>query len=146
MGLHYAITCNEFVSRIRPEEVEPATSGSFLGSWRVRDQMAACQNWPKTELPNDYFEPFQLDAPAVLVSGEADATGSRGRWGKEVASFMPNAVHVIVPGGGHTPDNDLHAPHPARLVPVRHYEGPGHQLHGQAAAAGFQAAHPANKM
>lgn len=106
MGLHYAITCNEFVSRIRPEEVEPATRGSFLGSWRVRDQMAACQNWPKTELPNDYFEPFRLDAPAVLVSGEADATGSRGRWGKEVASFMPNAVHVIVPGGGHTPDND----------------------------------------
>jgi len=106
MGLHYAITCNEFVSRIRPEEVEPATNGSFLGSWRVRDQMAACRNWPKTELPNDYFEPFRLDAPAVLVSGEADATGSRGRWGKEVASFMPNAVHVIVPGGGHTPDND----------------------------------------
>jgi pimeloyl-ACP methyl ester carboxylesterase len=106
MGLYYAITCNEFVSRIRPEEVEPATRGSFLGSWRVRDQMAACQDWPKTELPNDYFKPFRLDAPAVLVSGEADATGSGGRWGKEVASFMPNAVHVIVPGAGHTPDND----------------------------------------
>jgi pimeloyl-ACP methyl ester carboxylesterase len=106
MGLHYAITCNEFVSRIRPEEVEPATRGSFLGSWRVRDQMAACQDWPKTELPADYFEPFRLDVPAVLVSGEADATGAGGRWGKEVASFMPNAVHVIVPGGGHTSDND----------------------------------------
>jgi pimeloyl-ACP methyl ester carboxylesterase len=106
MGLHYAITCNEFVSRIRPEEVEPATRGSFLGSWRVRDQMAACHDWPKTELPDDYFKPFRLDTPAVLVSGEADATGSNGRWGKEVASFMPNAVHVIVPGAGHTPDND----------------------------------------
>jgi pimeloyl-ACP methyl ester carboxylesterase len=106
MGLHYAITCNEFVSRIRPQEVEPATRGSFLGSWRVRDQMAACQDWPKTELPNDYFKPFRLDTPALLVSGEADATGSGGRWGKEVASFMPNAVHVMVPGAGHTPDND----------------------------------------
>ncbi len=105
-GLHYAITCNEFVSRIRPEEVEPATQGSFLGSWRVRDQMAACQGWPKTELPSDYFKPFQLDVPALLVSGEADATGSNGRWGKEVASFMPNAIHVIVPGGAHTPEND----------------------------------------
>jgi len=37
MGLHYAITCNEFVSRIRPEEVEPATRGKFLDSCRVRD-------------------------------------------------------------------------------------------------------------
>jgi hypothetical protein len=49
--------------------------------------MAACQDWPKTELPNDYFKPFRLDAPAVLVSGEADATGLGERWGKEVASF-----------------------------------------------------------
>ena len=106
LGLHYAITCNEFVSRIRPEDVEPATRGSFLGAWRVRDQMAACRDWPKTELPAGYFEPFRLDTPALLVSGEADATGSNGRWGKEVASFMPNAVHVIVPGAGHTPDNE----------------------------------------
>jgi len=106
MGLHYAITCNEFVSRIRSEDVEPATHGKFLGSWRVRDQMAACQDWPKSKLPDDYFKPFRLNTPALLVSGEADATGSNGRWGKEVASFMPNAVHVMVPGAGHTPDND----------------------------------------
>ena len=106
MGLHYAITCNEFVSRIRPEEIEPATRGSFLGSWRVRDQIAACSDWPKTELPGDYFEPFRTDVPALLVSGETDATGSNGRWGKEVATFMPNALHVIVPGGGHTPENE----------------------------------------
>src|SRR4030095_1957325 len=40
LGLHYCITCNEFVSRINPEEIEPATRGSYLGSWRVRGQMA----------------------------------------------------------------------------------------------------------
>lgn len=106
MGLHYAITCNEFVSRIRPEEVEPATRESFLGAWRVKDQMAACADWPKTELPADYFAPFQIDVPAVLVSGETDATGPNGKWGKEAASFMPNAVHLIVAGGGHTPDSE----------------------------------------
>src|SRR5262249_7030651 len=47
MGLHYAVTCNEFVDRIRAEEVEPATRGSYLGSWRVKNQMAACKEWPK---------------------------------------------------------------------------------------------------
>src|SRR6266513_13637 len=35
MGLHYCITCNEFVRRIHPEEIEPATRASFLGSWRA---------------------------------------------------------------------------------------------------------------
>src|SRR3954466_9905553 len=52
MGLHYCITCNEFVRRIKPDEIDEAIAGSFLGSWRVRDQMAACQEWPNTELPS----------------------------------------------------------------------------------------------
>jgi pimeloyl-ACP methyl ester carboxylesterase len=60
----------------------------------------------ENQVSNDHFKPFRLNTPAVLVSGEAGATRSNGRWGKEVASFMPNAVHVIVPGAGHTPDND----------------------------------------
>jgi pimeloyl-ACP methyl ester carboxylesterase len=104
MGLHYCITCNEFVRRIRPEDIEPATRGSFLGSWRVRDQMAACKDWPKTELPADYFQPFRLETPAVLVSGGNDSA-SPPNWGEEVKSFMPNAIHLVVPGGAHTPEN-----------------------------------------
>lgn len=104
MGLHYSITCNEFVRRIRSEDVEPVTRGSFLGTWRVRDQMAACENWPKTDLPADYFEPFRLEVPAVLVSGDTDPA-SPPKWGEEVKSFMPNAIHLIVPGDAHTPEN-----------------------------------------
>jgi pimeloyl-ACP methyl ester carboxylesterase len=104
MGLHYCITCNEFVRRIKPEEIEPATQGSFLGSWRVRDQMAACKDWPKTELPADYFQPFRLETPAVLVSGGNDSA-SPPNWGEEVKSFMPNAIHLVVRGGAHTPEN-----------------------------------------
>ena len=73
MGLSYTITCNEFVSRIKPDEIEPATRGSYLGAWRVRDQMAACKYWPKTELPANYFEPFRLETPIVLVSGSEDS-------------------------------------------------------------------------
>ncbi len=104
MGLHYCITCNEFVSRIRPEEIEPATKRTFLGSWRVRDQMAACKEWPKTNLPSDYFEPFRLEMPAVLVSGAADPA-SPPNWGEEVKKFIPNAINLVIPGGAHTPEN-----------------------------------------
>jgi pimeloyl-ACP methyl ester carboxylesterase len=104
MGLHYCITCNEFVSRIKPDEIDQATAGTFLGSWRVRDQMAACKDWPKTELPADYFEPFSLDTPTILVSGAADSA-SPPNWGEEAKSYMPNAIHVVVPGGAHTPEN-----------------------------------------
>jgi pimeloyl-ACP methyl ester carboxylesterase len=104
MGLHYCITCNEFVSRIRPDEVESATRGTYLGSWRVRDQMAACKDWPKSELPADYFESFRLEMPIVLVSGSEDSACPP-KWGEEAKSFMPNAIHVVVFGGAHTPEN-----------------------------------------
>ena len=66
--------------------------------------MAACKEWPKTELPADYFEPFRLDTPAVLVSGAADPA-SQPEWGDEVKSIMPNSIHLIVPGAAHTPEN-----------------------------------------
>jgi pimeloyl-ACP methyl ester carboxylesterase len=105
LGLNYAITCNEFVNRIRPDEIEPATRGNFPGAWRVNDQTAACASWPKTSLSADYLEPFRSDVPAVLVSGDSDPA-SRPHWGDEVKSVMSNAVHLVVPGGGHTPDND----------------------------------------
>ncbi len=104
-GLHYAITCNEFVDRIRPEEVESATRGSYFGSWRVKAQMEVCKAWPKTELPGDYFKPFRSNVPALLISGDTDPVAPP-RWGEEVKSFMPNAIHLVVAGGGHTPDND----------------------------------------
>lgn len=104
MGLHYAITCNEFVARINPKEVEPATRRSYLGPWRVRAQMAACNEWPKTNLPADYFQSFRSDVPTVLISGEVDPVDPP-LWGEEVKSFLSNSVHLVVPGAGHTPDN-----------------------------------------
>jgi pimeloyl-ACP methyl ester carboxylesterase len=112
-GLHYAITCNEFVDRIRPEEVDPATRGSYFGSWRVKGQIALCKAWPKTDLLGDYFKPFRSDVPAVLISGDTDPVAPP-RWGDEVKSFMPNAIHLIVPGGGHTPTTNAPAQSEAR--------------------------------
>jgi hypothetical protein len=105
MGLHYCITCNEFVSRIKPDEIESATRGSYLGSWRVRAQMDACKEWPKSVLPSDYFEPFRLEMPIVIASGAADPA-SRPPNGEEIArSYMPNAIQIVVPGAAHTPEN-----------------------------------------
>ena len=105
IGLHYCITCNEFVSRIRADEIDTATQGSYLGSWRVRAQMAACNEWPKSELPPDYFEPFQVKAPTLVVSGANDPA-SRPPNSKEIEkSYLPNAVQIVVPGAAHTPEN-----------------------------------------
>jgi len=67
--------------------------------------MAACKEWPKTELPADYFEPFRLETPAVVVSGGEDPVASPDV-DKEVKSSMPNAIYLVVPGAAHTPENE----------------------------------------
>jgi pimeloyl-ACP methyl ester carboxylesterase len=103
MGLLLSVICTEDVSRIKPEEVGPATAGSIIGDYRVRGEMAACSVWPKGELPKDYTAPFKSDVPVLLISGNLDPV-TPPKWGVEAQKFFPNSLHVIAPGG-HVSDN-----------------------------------------
>jgi pimeloyl-ACP methyl ester carboxylesterase len=97
-GLLLSVTCPEDVARIRPEEIDRETAGSFIGSHRVRGQMAACAEWPKAEMPEDYFRPFSSQVPTVLVSGNLDPV-TPPSWGEEARRSLPNSVHLVTPGG-----------------------------------------------
>ncbi|MGN6149548.1 MAG: alpha/beta hydrolase [Rhizomicrobium sp.] len=103
MGLLLSVICTEDISRIRPEEVGPATAGSIIGDYRVRGEMAACSVWPKGELPKDYAAPFKTGVPVLLISGNLDPV-TPPQWGVEAQKFFPNSRHVIAPGG-HVSDN-----------------------------------------
>jgi pimeloyl-ACP methyl ester carboxylesterase len=103
MGLLLSVICTEDVSRIRPEEIGPATAGTFIGDYRVRGEMAACSVWPKGEMPKDFGAPFKSDVPVLLISGNLDPV-TPPRWGEEARKYFPNSLHVIAPGG-HVSDN-----------------------------------------
>jgi pimeloyl-ACP methyl ester carboxylesterase len=103
-GLLLSVTCSEDVVRIRPEEIEKETAGSFIGSHRVRGQSAACAEWPKAEVPEDYFRPFTSEVPVLLVSGNLDPV-TPPQWGEEAKRSLPNSLHVVAPGG-HTAGNE----------------------------------------
>jgi pimeloyl-ACP methyl ester carboxylesterase len=98
LGLLLCVTCSEDVARIRPEDVERETKGSYRGDVRVRSQMAVCDIWPKTELPPNYADPVNVDIPVLLFSGTMDPV-TPPRWGEEAARHLPNSLHVVVPGG-----------------------------------------------
>ncbi|HEX8705974.1 MAG TPA: alpha/beta hydrolase [Myxococcaceae bacterium] len=102
-GLLLSVTCSEDVHRIRPEEVEKETAGSFIGSHRVRGQMAACAEWPRGQVPEDYFRPFTTEVPVLLVSGNLDPV-TPPQWAEEAKKSLPNSIHVVTPGG-HTSSN-----------------------------------------
>jgi pimeloyl-ACP methyl ester carboxylesterase len=103
-GLLLSFTCAEDTWRIRPEEVERESKGSFLGTLRVRAQMAACSIWPKGRVPAGYYRPPPSPVPVLLVSGNLDPV-TPPEWGEIVRRRFPNSVHVVVPAGTHTPNS-----------------------------------------
>ncbi len=103
-GLLLSISCAEDVWRIRPEEVERETAGSFIGAWRVRGQMAACSVWPRGQVPEDYYQPMHSDVPVLVLSGRFDPV-TPPSWGEAMARNFARPLHVVVPAG-HVPVND----------------------------------------
>jgi len=97
MGLLLSVECSEDTDRIHPEEVAKATAGSFIGDYRVRGQMAACNAWPKAELRPDYATPYKTGVPVLLISGNLDPV-TPPQWGTEAAKYFPNSRHIAVPG------------------------------------------------
>lgn len=102
-GLLLAFTCSEDVWRIRPDEVVRETAGRFIGDWRVRGQMAACADWPRGEVPADYYRPFRSDVPVLLVSGNLDPV-TPPSWGEVARNSLPNSIHLVLPGS-HVPNH-----------------------------------------
>jgi pimeloyl-ACP methyl ester carboxylesterase len=98
IGLHLAVTCNEFADRIPPAEVGPATAGTFFGDTRVRGQMAACAQWPKTRLPAGFFRPFRSDVPVVFVSYDRDPVTPQ-KWALAAHRDFPNSINLMTRGG-----------------------------------------------
>jgi pimeloyl-ACP methyl ester carboxylesterase len=97
LGLLLCVTCSEDVARIKPEDVERETKGTYRGDVRVRSQMAVCDIWPKTNLPKNYADPAKVNIPVLLFSGTLDPV-TPPRWGEEAARHLPNSLHVVVPG------------------------------------------------
>jgi pimeloyl-ACP methyl ester carboxylesterase len=97
LGMLMSVVCSEDIPRIDPGMIDAVTSDTFLGDDRVRTQMAACEKWPRGDVPHKYGEPVTVDVPTLILSGTVDpVTGPD--WGDEVANNLPSSVHVVLPG------------------------------------------------
>ena len=105
LGLWFAITCSDDVAFLREEDVAPATDGTYLGDYRVRQQQAACRAWPEASLPPDYREPVHSEIPTMFLSGDMDAATPLS-FTEHVAPGFSDRVEVISRGQGHTEWNE----------------------------------------
>jgi pimeloyl-ACP methyl ester carboxylesterase len=56
--------------------------------------------WPQGKIPADFREPVSSNIPVLIFSGNMDPVTPPQR-GEEVARYLPNSRHVIIPQGGH---------------------------------------------
>ncbi len=114
-GLFFSITCSEDVAFIHEQDIAPQTQGTFLGDYRVRQQQAACKEWPTRALPKNYRLPITSAVPTLFVSGAADG-GTPLWYADHVAAGFSNRLQVIVKGQGHTEWSDCLAQLHQQLV------------------------------
>lgn len=99
-GVFLSATCSEDVARIDPAEAKRLAAGTFLGTWRVDQQIQACEAWPRGTLPEGYWEDVRSDVPALLISGQRDPVAPP-VWGEQVLRHLPHGRHVVIAEGYH---------------------------------------------
>lgn len=104
-GLFFSITCAEDIAFLREGDVEASSGGTFLGDYRVRQQQAACEHWPRASLPAGYRDPIRSPVPAMFVSGDKDAASPLWFTARVAPGFV-NRVEVVARGQGHTEWSD----------------------------------------
>lgn len=100
-GLFFSVVCNDDVPFIRESDIAPASQGTYLGEYRVRQQQAACTKWPKSVLPAGYRDPVRSSVPALFVSGDTDPAISL-EFTEHAAKGFPNRAMVVLKNRGHT--------------------------------------------
>jgi len=102
-GMYFSVTCSEDVPFITEQDIVAETRGTFLGDRRVRAHQAACQEWPRADVPRAFTEPVRSDVPVVMYSGEAD--GATPPWiAEDAVRFFTSGRQITVPHAGHQID------------------------------------------
>src|SRR4030095_15255161 len=102
-GAYLSVTCAEDVPFINQEEAAQLNANNPFGNYRVVQQTRAWGVWPRGEVPTDFLEPVRSDAPVLIFSGNIDPV-TPPKYGEEVARYLPNSRHVVIPEAGHGAD------------------------------------------
>jgi pimeloyl-ACP methyl ester carboxylesterase len=99
-GMYLSVTCAEDLPMIKPGEGERNGVNTFLGDYRLLQQRAACDIWPRAKIPTNYAEPTRSDVPVLILTGQWDPV-TPPTYGDRAAKYLSHSLHVVVPHGGH---------------------------------------------
>ena len=99
-AMYLTVTCSETVPGITEDDIVRETRDTFVGEYRTRRHLAACQEWPRSEVPAAYYAPVTSDVPALILSGELDAA-TPPHFAAAVARSLPNSRHIVIRNAAH---------------------------------------------
>ena len=97
-GMHYTVACNEDYPLYKDKNA--LESNVFLNSKMVQQYAEVCSQWPRAQLPADYWDEIKSDLPVLILSGAMDPV-TPPHWGDYVAEKLTNVTQVVAPGGHH---------------------------------------------
>ena len=100
-ALYLSATCTEDVPYLPPDS-ESHEANTYMAGYRLREQRAACGEWPRGSVPAWLGKPVQSDVPTLLISGALDPV-TPPEMGEKVLAGLTRGRHVIVPFAGHSP-------------------------------------------
>jgi pimeloyl-ACP methyl ester carboxylesterase len=100
LGLYLSVTCAEDIPMIDPARVPDAVRNTFLGDFRIRQQIGACHLWRSGTAPAEVFTPVVSDVPILLFSGDRDPVTPPSA-AEEVVRTLRNGRHIVLPNTGH---------------------------------------------
>src|SRR5262245_16264353 len=100
-GMFLTVYCTEEIPFVTEEMIRTETANTFHGDYWVRPIQDACKVWPKGVQPDWSKKPSTFRGPVLLISGGLDPV-TPPRWGEEVAKWLPNSRHFVIPNGSHS--------------------------------------------
>lgn len=99
-ALYLSISCAEDVPFLS-KDAAAQDEGTYLGSYRVRQQQAACAAWPRGAVPAWHGQPVRASVPVLITTGLLDpVTPPAG--GEVIAKTLTRSLHLKVPSGAHS--------------------------------------------
>lgn len=101
LGMYMAVTCAEDLPFVDVDAEHRAAEDTFLGSYRVDQQAAACAAWPRVQPNVAVHEPVRTAVPALLLVGEFDPA-TPPRLIPDILAGFAHGRAIVVPNRGHS--------------------------------------------
>jgi len=99
-GFFLSVTCGEGLPYVSTAQIAEMTSGTFGGDYRLQQQRAACEQWPRAAVSKRHGMPIASEVPVLMLSGALDPVTPPTR-AVEAMRHLSRATHVVAANNGH---------------------------------------------